>query len=34
MKTEATRSVQPVAGLAPTRISVRVTKDNSSHAPG
>jgi hypothetical protein len=34
MKTEATRPVQSVAGMAPTRISVRVTKDNGPHAPG
>lgn len=32
MKTGATR--QPVSGLAPTRISVRVTKENGAHAPG
>ena len=34
MKTEATRPVQFATGMAPTRISVRVTKDNGSHAPG
>jgi hypothetical protein len=34
MKTGATRFAQPVAGLAPTGINVRVTKENGAHAPG
>lgn len=34
MKKEMTRPAQDAAGTAPTRISVRVAKDNGPHAPG
>jgi hypothetical protein len=34
MKAGMTRLARSVTGVAPTRIHVRVAKDNGSHAPG